>query len=113
MVILKVFRAEENADFLARGVTSGAPVDLADGFIHFSTPDQIDETVRKHFEGEEHLILLACDPDTFGDALRWEPSRGGDLFPHLYEKLHADQVLWSVPLTKNPDGTVQIDHANP
>lgn len=72
---------------LADGMYQGAPIDLADGFIHFSTADQVRETAAKHFPRRENLMLVAVDTATLGLALKWEPSRGGALFPHLYAAL--------------------------
>ncbi len=71
----------------AAGVFTGAPVDVADGFIHFSTAEQVDETAARHFAGQTGLLLVEVDADALGNALRWEPSRGGALFPHLYNTL--------------------------
>jgi uncharacterized protein (DUF952 family) len=83
----------------------GAPVDLADGFIHFSTASQVRETAAKHFAGKGDLLLVTVDPDRFGDALKWEPSRGGDLFPHLYGALQLADVLRVDALPLRDDGT--------
>jgi uncharacterized protein (DUF952 family) len=82
----------------AAGVFAGAAIDRADGFIHFSTGAQVRETAAKHFRGQDDLVLVAIDPDTLGMALRWEPSRGGDLFPHLYGPLPLAAVRWVRPL---------------
>ena len=90
----------------AAGSFEGAPVDLADGFIHFSTAAQAPETARRHFAGQAELLLVAVDADRLGAALRFEPSRGGDLFPHLYGPLGLDAVLWVRPLPLGPDGHV-------
>ena len=98
MLIYKIFRAPEWAELQARGETPGAPVDIADGYGHFSTAAQARETAAKHFAGEDDLILLALDADALGDALRWEPSRGGALFPHLYRPLRLSDVRWHRPL---------------
>lgn len=98
MLIYKIFRASEWAEFKSQKQTDGAPVDLADGFIHFSTPDQAPETAAKHFAGEPDLMLVAVETDTLGDALRWEVSRGGAEFPHLYRALLLSDVSWAVPL---------------
>ncbi|MGV6848009.1 MAG: DUF952 domain-containing protein [Marinibacterium sp.] len=98
MLIYKIFRRDE-WDLLDRqGETAGAPVDLADGFIHFSTAEQSHETAARHFAGEDGLILAAVEADALGDALKWEPSRGGALFPHLFRSLRRDEVVWSAPL---------------
>ena len=86
------------------GVFAGAPVDTVDGYIHFSTAAQVAETLARHFAGETDLVLVAVDPDRLGPALRWEPSRGGDLFPHLYDRLLLDAVLWVTPLRLGADG---------
>lgn len=94
MMIYKVLRPAEWDDLQAAGATAGAPVDLADGFVHFSTATQLDTTLSKHFACEGDLMLLACDASAFGDDLRWEPSRGGDLFPHLYRQLAMQDITW-------------------
>ncbi|MBK0326544.1 DUF952 domain-containing protein [Rhodobacteraceae bacterium F11138] len=98
MLIYKIFRPDEWAALQASGETLGAPVDLADGFVHFSTAAQAAETAAKHFAGVDGLILLALDADNLGDALKWETSRGGALFPHLYRALRLNEVLWAKPL---------------
>ncbi|QIE45114.1 DUF952 domain-containing protein [Pseudohalocynthiibacter aestuariivivens] len=98
MIIYKIFRAPEWADLRANGQSDGAPVDLADGFVHFSTPAQAAETAAKHFAGEDGLMLLGVETDRLGDDLRWEPSRGGALFPHLYRELRLSDVSWAQPL---------------
>lgn len=87
------------------GVFPGAPVDLADGFIHFSTAEQARETASKHFAGQSDLLLAAFDAESLGEALKWEPSRGGALFPHLYGKLAPAAALWVRELPLAPDGT--------
>lgn len=104
MLIYKIFRAEEFAAFEASGETRGAPIDLSDGFIHFSTAAQAAETAAKHFAGEEDLVLLALEGDTLGDALKWEPSRGGQLFPHLYRPMTRADVVWVQPLPLGANG---------
>lgn len=88
----------------AAGVFAGAPVDLADGYIHFSTAEQVGETAAKHFAGATDLLLIAVDPARIGTELRWEPSRGGALFPHLYAPLPLAAVRWVKPLPLGPDG---------
>ena len=98
MLIYKIFRADEWAALQAAGETDGAPIDVSDGFVHFSTAEQAAETAAKHFAGAEGLTLLACDGDAMGEALKWEVSRGDALFPHLYRKLRMADVLWSKPL---------------
>jgi uncharacterized protein (DUF952 family) len=98
MLIYKIFRAPEWALLRANGETAGAPVDIADGFIHFSTADQVAETAAKHFAGERDLILVAVEAEALGDALKWEVSRGGARFPHLYRRLATDDVAWHADL---------------
>ena len=87
-----------------RGVFGGAPIDLADGFIHFSTAAQVEETAAKHFAGGRDLLLVAVDPDRLGAALRWEISRDVSLFPHLYAPLAFADVAWAKPLPLAPEG---------
>ena len=98
MHIYKILRPAEWAELPARGETAGAPVDVADGFVHFSTAAQLPGTAAKHFAGEDGLILAAVDTGALGDALRWEVSRGGAEFPHLYAALRRDDVTWHAPL---------------
>ena len=100
MLIYKIFRRAEWVAFRDAGQTHGAPIDLADGYVHFSTAAQVAETAAKHFVTESDLVLLALESDRLGPALKWEPSRGGALFPHLYRALTLADVLWdkSLPL---------------
>lgn len=86
------------------GAFTGAPVDIADGYIHFSTAAQARETAAKHFAGQTDLMLLAVEADALGDDLKWEPSRGGALFPHLYAALPVARVHSAAPLPLGPDG---------
>jgi uncharacterized protein (DUF952 family) len=88
------------------GVFTGAPVDLADGFIHFSTAAQVAETAARHFAGASDLVLVAVDARALGPALRYEPSRGGALFPHLYGTLPLSAVRWANPLPLGANGHV-------
>ena len=97
-MIYKILRPSELAAFAAAGETTGSPDDLRDGFIHFSTAAQAPETAGKYFSGEDGLWLLACDEAALGPALRWEPSRGGALFPHLYRPLLRLDVASIRPL---------------
>jgi len=98
MLIYKIFRAPEWQVLVDHGETTGAPIDVTDGFVHFSTAAQAAETAAKHFTAEEGLILVALEADALGDALKWEVSRGGALFPHLYRKMQMADVLWHKPL---------------
>jgi uncharacterized protein (DUF952 family) len=86
------------------GVFHGSPVDRKDGFIHFSSAEQAAETTTKHFAGERDLVLLRVDVTKLGDKLKWEPSRGGALFPHLYGDLDLKAVMQVDPLPLGPDG---------
>ena len=86
------------------GSFAGAPVDLDDGFIHFSTASQVRETAAKHFAGQRDLLLVAIDEEELGPALKYEPSRGGQLFPHLYAPLPLTAVRWVTPLPVGADG---------
>jgi uncharacterized protein (DUF952 family) len=106
MLVFKILRDPEWRHLQAAGETAGAPVDLADGFIHLSAPDQVAETVARHFSGEDGLWLLALASDALGPALRWEPSRGGALFPHLYRPLRLADVREAQPLPLGPAGHV-------
>ncbi|WP_109578026.1 DUF952 domain-containing protein [Aminobacter sp. AP02] len=85
------------------GFFHGAPIDLADGFIHFSTAEQVVETAAKHFSGQDNLLLVAIDADRLGPALKYEVSRGGALFPHLFAPLETSAAKWvrALPLTAN------------
>ena len=104
MLIYKIFAAGEWAALESAGETVGAPVDLTDGFIHFSTAEQAAETAAKHFAGREGLVLAAVEAEALGEALKWEPSRGGALFPHLYARLSLGAVVWCEPLPLGADG---------
>ena len=97
-IAYKVLTAPQMADLLARGRFAGAPVDLADGFIHLSTEAQLPGTLEKHFAGQSDLRLAAVDLALLGDAVRWEISRGGDLFPHIYAALPLSAVVARGPL---------------
>ena len=98
MQIYKILRSDEWSDLKTKGESQGAPIDIADGFVHFSTAAQAEETAKRHFAGVDGLFLLVLDGEKLGDALKWEPSRGGDLFPHLYGPLRLADVLWALPL---------------
>ncbi|MEL6167131.1 MAG: DUF952 domain-containing protein [Pseudomonadota bacterium] len=104
MIVYKLFRGGEWDALVRDGQTRGAPVDLADGYIHFSTADQVAETAAKHFTGVSNLVIAAVDADALGDDLRWEPSRGGQLFPHLYRGLNRRDILWARPAPLGTDG---------
>ena len=100
MQIYKIFRRPEWDTYRSAGETAGAPVDLMDGYIHFSTAATVAETAAKYFATESDLVLVAFNSDALGSALKWEPARGGVLFPHLYRSLKLAEVVWdkSLPL---------------
>ena len=104
MLIYKILRRPEWDAFRAAGETDGAPVDLADGFIHFSTAAQVAETAAKWFGTESDLVLVAFRTETLGPALKWEESRGGALFPHLYAALDPKTARWVAPMPLKDDG---------
>jgi uncharacterized protein (DUF952 family) len=95
------------------GVFRGSPVDRNDGFIHFSSTEQAAETAAKHFAGKPDLVLLRVDAASLGDRLKWEPSRGGALFPHLYGDLDLKAVTQVDPLPLSPDGHHQFPALDP
>ena len=97
-MIYKIFRADEWQALQTQGETLGAPVDIADGYIHFSTAQQAQDTADKHFANAENLFLAAVETDALGPAIKWEVSRGGALFPHLYRELKLSDVAWAQPL---------------
>ena len=95
MLIYKILRTPEWVALCEAGESDGAPIDVADGYIHFSTATQAQETADKHFAGETELMVLAVETEPLGAALVWEPSRGGQLFPHLYRRLRLSDVRWA------------------
>lgn len=103
--IYKICSAAQWREAERSGAFAGAPVDLADGFIHLSTAAQVAETAARHFRGQPDLVLVAVPAGPLGPGLRFEPSRGGDLFPHLYGPLPCGAVLWVRPLPLGPDGS--------
>ena len=104
----KVLTAEQFDQFKADGVFKGALVDLADGYMHMSTREQAADTVAKHFAGQDRLVMLMIDLAPFGDAVKWEVSRGGALFPHLYGELPMSAVAGKVVLRIGDDGLHQF-----
>ena len=107
-IIYKICSQDEWETAEQTGFFSGSIVDVRDGFIHFSTAAQMRETASQHFEGQQDLVLVAVDAIKLGDALKWEVSRGGDLFPHLYDKLSTADVLEISPLPLGDDGIHQF-----
>ena len=104
----KVLTADEMAALERDGTFAGAPVDVADGYIHLSTADQLTATVDKHFAGRSDLHVAAVDLGSFGESLKWEESRGGELFPHLYAPLLLETVIAYGPLERDDDGAVRF-----
>lgn len=106
----KVLTGPQLAELLGSGSFAGAPVDLEDGFIHLSTAGQLPETVRKHFAGQADLWVAEIDLVALHDLVRWEPSRGGQLFPHVYGELMLAVVAGHGPLVWSDDGKVLLPH---
>ena len=104
LVIFHMARANEWRDAQASGSYPGSAEDIADGFIHFSTAEQIRESAAKHRSGEAELVLVACDPERLGSRLKWEEARGGQSFPHLYGEIPMSAVLWTLPLPLDENG---------
>jgi uncharacterized protein (DUF952 family) len=107
-IAYKVLTAAQHERFEREGSFAGSEVDLADGFIHMSTAAQLDETVRRHFAGATGLVVAAIDLTRLGDAVRWEPSRGGALFPHLYGVLALRDVVARSALERDEAGRVRL-----
>lgn len=104
----KVLTAEQMASLERDGSFAGAPVDLQDGYIHLSTAAQLQETIDKHFAGQSDLWLVAVDLDALADTVKWEPSRGGQLFPHIYGTLPLDAVVAYSELHYESDGSLRL-----
>ena len=111
--VYKILTAQDWSVAQAVGRFDGSAKDLADGFIHLSTAAQAGETARLHFAGQAGLVLLALDADALGAALRWEPSRGGQMFPHLYGPLDPALVVAVVPLPLDAEGMPQVGALQP
>lgn len=97
-LVFKIVEQDAWREAEAAGAFSGAPVDIMDGYVHLSAAHQVRETAARHFRGQSGLLLVAYRSDDLGKELRWEASRGGDLFPHLYGALPTDKALWVKPL---------------
>lgn len=104
MLLFKILRPYEWADLKRAGESAGAPVDLADGYVHLSTAEQVEDTLRKHFADEGDLVLLACSEAAMAADVRWEEARGGALFPHLYRPLRIADIHWTRALRAGPNG---------
>jgi len=111
--IYKITPASAWREAERQGVYRGSADDLRDGFIHFSTASQVAETARKHYFGQTGLFLVAVDADALGDALRWEPSRNDELFPHLYGELDLGAVTAILDMRARSDGTHDIPELLP
>lgn len=107
-LIYKILPRAAWDEALARGRFEGSPVDLQDGYIHFSTAAQAQETAAKHFRGQSGLVVVAVEAEALGAALRWEPSRGGQLFPHLYGPLDPAQAKGVIDAPLGADGIPQL-----
>lgn len=108
-VVYKICSRAEWQDALAQQCYSGSADDARDGFIHMSTAKQLEGTAAKHFAGKADLVLVAFDADRLGGVLKWEPSRGGDLFPHAYGALDPRQALWVRPMPLGPGGIPRLE----
>lgn len=107
-MIFKIVGREAWSAACREGVYRGSPDDVRDGFIHFSAASQVKGTAARHFRGVEDLVLVAFDEEALGDMLKWEPSRGGELFPHLYGALPTVHALWVKPLPLAEDGVPAV-----
>jgi len=103
--IYKIVSAQSLAAAQRSGTFTGMPIDEKDGYIHFSTAAQLPETLSLHFQGQGDLALLAVRSSDVGAMLRWEPSRGGQLFPHVYGAFPMSAVAWNAPIAVGTDGT--------
>lgn len=108
-LIYKITTTAEWAAAQASGILAPSPDDARDGFIHLSARHQVAGTAAKYFAQKPDLCLAAFEPSTLGSALRWEVSRGGDLFPHYYGQLAATAAVWCRPLGLGPDGVPRVD----
>ncbi len=107
-LIYKILPRAAWAEALAQGRFDGSPIDLQDGYIHFSTAGQAQETAAKHFRGQADLVVVAVEAGALGEGLRWEPSRGGQLFPHLYGPLDPALAKGVTEAPLGPDGAPQL-----
>ena len=98
-MIYKIFKNNEWIALKKNGATYGAPIDIKDGYIHFSTASQVEETAKKYFSGVVDLFLAAIDETKIANDIIWEPARNNKLFPHLYRKLELTEIIWCKPLT--------------
>lgn len=111
--IYKICSASAWREAERQGTYRGSADDLRDGFIHFSTAQQVESTVQKHFSGQKGLFVIAVDADALGDGLRWEPAREGALFPHLYGELDLAAVIEVIDMPLRSDGSYLIPELKP
>ena len=109
LIAYKILTADQLAILETEGAFDGAPIDIADGYIHLSTAAQAAETLAKHFAGQSDIQIAAIDLDALGDAVKWEPSRGGQLFPHLYgAPITLDVVIAYGPVEFEAGGSLKL-----
>lgn len=107
-IVYKIATVLDWRQAAACGYYAGSPDDLRDGFIHLSSKSQLSGTLEKHFRGKTGLVLIAFEDDRLGPGLKWETSRGGELFPHFYGRLAVADALWERPLETGPSGSAVI-----
>ena len=107
-IVYKVMSTAELQQLQRDGVFHGSPADIADGYIHLSCGSQVAATLDRHFSGVDGLVLAAVDLSVLGNAVRWEPARGGQLFPHIYGLLPVGAVVSFATLERTPDGAVKL-----
>ncbi len=107
-IVYKVMSAAELQQMQRDGVFHGSPADIADGYIHLSCGSQVAATLDRHFSGVDGLMLAAVDLSVLGDNVRWEPARGGQLFPHIYGPLPVGAVIAVATLERSPNGAVRL-----
>ena len=107
-IVYKIMSAAELKEMQRDGVFRGSPADIADGYIHLSCGSQLAATLDKHFSGVDGLMLAAVDLSRLGDTVRWEPARGGQLFPHIHGHLPIGAVVSVGTLERTADGMVRL-----
>ncbi len=107
-IVYKIMSTTELKQMQHDGVFQGSTADIADGYIHLSRGSQLAATLDKHFSGVDGLMLVAVDLSRLGDTVRWESSRGGQLFPHIYGFLPLDAVISVAAVERTPDGAVKL-----
>lgn len=113
MLVYKIVGMREWRAAEVAGLYRGSADDLRDGFIHLSTARQVPGTLERHFAGVVGLVLVAIEDSALGDDLKFEPSRGGDLFPHLHAPLSPELAVWERPITRGPDGSHVLPDLEP